>query len=65
MEMDAPPLIHNSALRGTNISKTNRIGGGGGGEKYKRSLGGDLRASNTSKGHDHTVEGVLDKASLT
>lgn len=29
MEMDVPPLIHNSALRGTNISKTNRIGGGG------------------------------------
>lgn len=64
MEMDAPPLIHNSALRGTNISKTNRIGGGGG-EKDKKSLGGDLRASNTSKGHDHTVGGVLDKASLT
>lgn len=29
MEMDAPPLIHNSTLRGTNTSKTNRIGGGG------------------------------------
>lgn len=28
MEMDVPPLIHNSALRGTNTSKTNRIGGG-------------------------------------
>lgn len=28
MEMDVPPLIHNSALWGTNTSKTNRIGGG-------------------------------------
>ena len=27
--MDVPLLIHNSALRGTNTSKTNRTGGGG------------------------------------
>lgn len=26
--MDVPLLIHNSALRGTNTSKTNRTGGG-------------------------------------
>lgn len=32
MEMDVLLLIHNSALRGTNTSKTNRIGGGGEGE---------------------------------
>lgn len=37
MEMDVLPLIHNSALWGTNTSKTNRIGGGG--EENKRRKG--------------------------
>lgn len=32
MEMDVPRLIHNTALRGTNTSTTNRIRGGGGRE---------------------------------
>lgn len=63
MEMDVPPLIHNSALRGTNTSKTNRIGGGGG--EDERSLWGDRRAFHTSTGHENTVQGNLEEASLT
>lgn len=51
MEMDVPPLIHNSALRGTNTSKTNRIGRGGGVDE--RSRGRKGRSLRRSEGFPH------------
>lgn len=59
MEMDVPLLIHNLALWGTNTRKTNRRGG-----KEDVSLK-DLRAFHTFTGHDNTVQGSIEEASLT
>lgn len=62
MEMDAPPLIHNSGPSGVLIQakQTKRVVW-----ERREGLRGDLRASDTSRGHERTVGGDFDKTSLT